>query len=105
MLMKGNFVVQKSAKKPRTKPMNSPTKFSKHTVGRLDSMRILRPLHSLCSQDLTLFGYIVKEFETINNPPSKSIAHHEGHSMQIKFRKDVLAFLEVVEQIRNLFCL
>ena len=47
---------------------------------------------------------VVKEFKTINNPPSKSIAHHEeGHSMQVKFRKDVLAFVEVVQQIGNPF--
>ena len=47
---------------------------------------------------------IVEEFEAINDPPTSSTAHHEeGHSLQVKFRKDVLSFIAVVEQLGNPF--
>ena len=47
---------------------------------------------------------IVEEFEQISDPHSTSTAHHEeGHSLQVKFRKDVLSFIKEVEQLGNPF--
>ena len=83
--------------------MNSPTKILQAhggAVGLYEDPEALT-LFMLAGPDIVR---VVKEFETINYPPSKSIAHNEeGHSMQVKFRKDVLTFVEVVEQIGNPF--
>ena len=47
---------------------------------------------------------IVEEFEAVYAPPPSSIAHHEeGHSLQVKFRKDVLSFVDVVVHVGNPF--
>ena len=47
---------------------------------------------------------VIKEFEAVNDPPLSSTAHHEeGHSFQLKFQKDVLSFIKVVEQLGNPF--
>ena len=47
---------------------------------------------------------IVEELEAAHDPPSSSTAHHEeGHNFQVKFRKDVLSFINVVEQLGNPF--
>ncbi len=49
---------------------------------------------------------VVEEFETVHEPPSSSTAHHEeGHILQVKFRKDVLSFVDVVNQLGNPFIL
>ncbi len=70
---------------------------SKRMAERLDSMRILK----LAGPDCTR---IVEEFEAINDPPTSSTAHHEeGHGLQVKFRKNVLSIMEVVEQLSNPF--
>jgi len=46
----------------------------------------------------------IKEFETVLNPTTSNIAHHEEASaLQTKFRTNVLAFVEVVEQLGNPF--
>ena len=44
----------------------------------------------------------IEEFEAMLITTNSSTAHHEEtHSLQVKFRKDVLAFVEIVEQIGN----
>jgi len=46
----------------------------------------------------------VEEFETVLDTPSSSTAHHEeAHSLQVKYRKDVLSFVESIEQLGNPF--
>jgi hypothetical protein len=46
----------------------------------------------------------VEEFEAVYDPPPSSIAHHEeGHSLQVKFHKDVLSFVDVVVHMGNPF--
>ena len=47
---------------------------------------------------------IVEEFEAVYDPPPSSTAHHEeGHSLQVKFRKDELSFVDVVVHMGNPF--
>ena len=47
---------------------------------------------------------IVEEFEAVYDPPPSSTAHYEEeHSLQVKFRKDVLSFVDVVVHIGNPF--
>jgi hypothetical protein len=47
---------------------------------------------------------IVEEFEAVYDPPPSSTAHREeGHSLQVKFCKDVLSFVDVVVHIGNPF--
>ena len=58
---------------------------------------------------LTLFMFAgpdctrcIKEFETLLNPTTSNTAHHEKASaLQTTFRTNVLAFVEVVEQLGN----
>ena len=46
----------------------------------------------------------VEEFEAVLDTPRSSTAHHEeAHSLQVKYRKDVLSFVEIVEQLGNPF--
>ena len=45
-----------------------------------------------------------EEFESLLVTPNLSTAHHEeGHSLHVKYRKDVLAFVEIVQQLGNPF--
>ena len=47
---------------------------------------------------------IVEEFEAVYDPPPSSTAHHEeGHSLQVKFCKDELSFVDVVVHMGNPF--
>jgi len=60
---------------------------------------------------LTLFMFAgpdctrcIKEFETVLNPTTSNTAHHEEASaLQTKFRTNVLAFVEAVEQLGKTF--
>ena len=46
----------------------------------------------------------VEEFEVVLDTPRSSTAHHEeAHSLQDKYRKDALSFVETVEQFGNPF--
>ena len=46
----------------------------------------------------------VKEYEVVLDTPRSSTAHNdEAHSLQVKYRKDALSFVETVEQFRNPF--
>ena len=46
----------------------------------------------------------VEEFEVVLDTPRSSTAHHEeAHSLQVKYRKDVLSFVETVGQFGNPF--
>ena len=57
-----------------------------------------RTLFMLASPDC------VKEFEVVLDTPRSSTAHNdEAHSLQVKYRKDALSFVETVEQFRNPF--
>ena len=44
----------------------------------------------------------VKEFAVVLNIPRSSTVHHEeAHSLHLRYRKDVLSFVETVEQFGN----
>ena len=46
----------------------------------------------------------VEEFEVVLDTPRSSTAHHEeAHSLQVKYRKDVLSFVDTDEQFGNPF--
>ena len=46
----------------------------------------------------------VEEYVVVLDTPRSSTAHHEeAHSLQVKYRKDVLSFVETVEQFGNPF--
>ncbi|CAB4011645.1 Hypothetical predicted protein [Paramuricea clavata] len=63
----------------------------------LDSMRIQRPLQCSLMLAGTDCAWIVEEFEAVYDPPPSSTAHHEErHSLQVKFCKDVLSFVDVL---------
>ena len=106
--MKGNFVVQKSAKKFSLIAKDQAHEQSNKSLQAHGGASGLYE----CPEALTLFmlagpdcARIVEEFEaTFNQPSSNSTAHHEeNHSMQIKFCKDVKSFTNVVEQLDNPF--
>ena len=47
----------------------------------------------------------VEEFESLLVTPNLSPAHHEeAHSLQVKYRKDGLAFVEIVQTTRQSLC-
>jgi hypothetical protein len=99
-LMKGNFVVQKSAKKfsliakdQAHEQSNKSLQAHGGAVGLYENTEALA-LFILAEPDC---ARIVEEFEAVYDPPPSSTAHHEeGHSLQVKFRKDVLSFVDVV---------
>ena len=105
--MKGNFVVQKSARKfslmakdQAHEQSNKVLQTHGGAVGLYENPEALA-LFMLAGPDC---AWIIKEFEAVNEPPSLSTAHHEeGQSLQVKYRKDILSFIEVVEQLGNPF--
>ena len=105
--MKGNFVVQKSARKfslmakdQAHEQSNKSLQAHGGAVGLYENPEALT-LFMLAGPDC---ARIVEEFEAVHDPSLSSTAHHEeGHSLQVKFRKDVLSFVEVVEQLGNPF--
>ena len=49
------------------------------------------------------YSRIVQQFEGMFSTTSSSISHHEeAHSLQMKFYKDVMSFVETVKQMGNL---
>ncbi|KAL8558995.1 hypothetical protein ACOMHN_039751 [Nucella lapillus] len=105
--MKGNFVVQKSARKfslmakdQAHEQSNKNLQTHGGAVGLYENPEALT-LFMLAGPDCTR---VVEEFEAVNDPPLPSTSHHEeGHSLQLKFQKDVQAFIKVVEQLGNPF--
>ena len=100
--LKGNFVVQKS-----------PHKFS--LIGNDQSHeQSNKSLQShggavVVYETLTLFmlagpdcSRCVEEFEVVlDTPRSITVHHEEAHSLRVRYRKDVLSFVETVEQLGN----
>ena len=95
--MKGNFVVQKSARKfslmakdQTHEQSNKSLQTHGGAVGLYEKPEALT-LFMLAGPDCTR---VIEEFEAINDPPLSSTAHHEeGQSLQLKFRKDVISGL------------
>ena len=47
----------------------------------------------------------VEEFEAVlDTPKSRTVHHEEAHSLHVRYRKDVLSFVETVEQFGNPSC-
>ncbi|CAB3986014.1 Hypothetical predicted protein [Paramuricea clavata] len=98
--MKGNFVVQKSAKKfslimitkdQAHKQSNKSLQAHGGAAGLYENPEALA-LFILAGPDC---ARIVEEFEAVYDPPPSSTAYHEGHSLQVKFCKDVQSFVDV----------
>lgn len=104
--MKGNFVVQKSAKKfsliakdQAHEQSNKILQAHGGAVGLYEDDDALL-LFMLTAPDC---ARIVKEFEATNTTNDESAHHEEAHSLQLKFKKDVQSFVKVVEQLGNPF--
>ena len=105
--MKGNFVMQKSARK-----FGLTAKDQAHEQSN-KSLQAHGGAVELCEnpESLTLFiltepdcARRVEESEAVLDPPSSSTSHQEeGHSLLVKFRKNVPSFDEVVEKLGNPF--
>ena len=106
--LKGNFVVQKSphkfsliGKDQSHKQSNKSLQSHGGAVGLYENPEALT-LFMLVGLDCSR---CVKEFEVVLDTPRSNTAHHEeAHSLQDKYRKDVLSFVETVEQFGNPFC-
>ena len=105
--LKGNFVIQKSSHKfsligkdQSHEQSNKSLQAHGGAAGLYESPDALT-LFMLAGPDC---ARIIKEFEAVLNTPNSSTAHHEeAHSLQIKYKKDVLSFFETVEQMGNPF--
>lgn len=105
--MKGNFVVQKSARKfsliakdQSHEQSNKGLQAHGGAVGLYENPEALA-LFMLAGPDCTR---IVQEFEAVCDPPPTSTVHHEeGHSLQTKFQKDVQSFIQVLGELGNPF--
>ena len=92
--MMGNFVVQKSATKVSLMGKDQAHEQSNKSLQEHGGAVVLYEnpealtLFRLGGPDCTCI--VNKEFEAVHDPPSLSTAHNEeGHSFQVKFRKDV----------------
>lgn len=104
--MRGNFVVQKSARKFSLMAKDQAHEQSNKTLqahggaaGLYENNDALA-LFMLAGPDI---ARIVKEFEDGPRPTVVLPHHEEGHSFQLKNRKDILSFMTVVEQLGNPF--
>ena len=105
--LKGNFVVQKSphkfsliGKDQSREQSNKRLQSHGGAVGLYENPEALA-LFMLAGPDCSR---CVEEFEVVLDTPRSSTAHHEeAHSLQVKYRKDVLSFVETVEQFGNPF--
>lgn len=105
--LKGNFVVQKSdhkysliGKDQSHEQSNKNLQAHGGAVGLYENPEALT-LFMLAGPDCTR---CIEEFEAVLDTTTSSTAHHEEASaLQTKFRTDVLAFAEVVEQLGNSF--
>jgi len=105
--LKGNFVVQRSARKfSLISKDQSHEQSSKNlqvhdgAVGLYENPEALT-LFMLTGPDCTR---CTEEFETVLDTTTSGTAHHkEASALQTKFRTDVLALVEVAEQLGNPF--
>ena len=105
--LKGNFVIQKSSHKfshigkdQSHEQSNKSLQAHGGAAGLYENPEALT-LFMLAGPDC---ARCVDEFDAVLDTPSLSTAHHEeAHSLQIKFRKDVLSFVEIIEQLGNPF--
>ena len=105
--LKGNFVVQRSARKfsliskdQSHEQSNKNLQAHDGAVGLYENPEALT-LFMLVSPDCTR---CIEEFETVLDTTTSGTAHHEeAGALQAKFRTDVLAFVEVAEQLGNPF--
>ena len=105
--LKGNFVVQKSTHKfsligkdQSHEQSNKSLQSHGGAVGLYENPEALT-LFMLAGPDCSM---CVEEFEVVLDTPRSSTAHHEeAHSLQVKYRKDVLSVVETVEQFGNPF--
>ena len=99
--LKGNFVVQKSTHKfsligkdQSHEQSNKSLQSHGGAVGLYENPEALT-LFMLAGPDCSR---CVEEFEVVLDTPRSSTAHHEeAHSLQVKYRKDVLSVVETVE--------
>ena len=105
--LKGNFVVQKSphkfsliGKDQSHEKSNKSLQSHGGAVGLYENPEALI-LFMLAGQNCSR---CVKEFEVVLDTPRSSTAYHEeDHSLQVKYRKEVISFSETVEQFGNPF--
>ena len=103
--LKGNFVVQKSphkfsliGKDQSHEQSNKSLQSHGGAVVLYEIPETLR-LFMLAGPDCSR---CVEEFEVVLETPRSSTIHHEeGHSLHVRYRKDVLSFVETVEQFGN----
>ena len=103
--LKGNFVVQKSQHKfsliDKDQSHEQSNKCLQSHAGAVVFYEI--------PETLTLFmlagpgcSRCVEEFEVVLDTPRSSTVHHEeAHSLHVRYRKDILSFVETVEQFGN----
>ena len=105
--LKGNFVIQKSphkfsliGKDQSHEQSNKSLQAHGGAAGLYENPEALT-LFMLAGPDCSR---CVEEFEAVLDIARSSTAHHEeAHSLQVKYRKDVLSFVEIVEQLGNPF--
>lgn len=105
--LKGNFAVQRSTHKfsligkdQSHEQSNKSLQAHGGAAGLYENPEALT-LYMLTGPDCSR---CVEELETVLDSPSSSTAHHEeAHSLQVKYRKDVLSFVENIEQLGNPF--
>ena len=105
--LKGNFVVQKSTHKFNLIGKDQSHEQSNKSLQSHGGAVVLYEI----PETLTLFmlagpdcSRCVEEFEVVLVTPRSSTAHHEeAHSLQVKYRKNVLSVVETVEQFSNPF--
>ena len=103
--LKGNFVVQKSphkfsliGKDQSHEQSNKSLQSHGGAVGLYENPETLT-LFMLAGPDCSR---CVEEFEVVLDTPRSSTVHHEeAHSLHVRYRKDVLSFVETVEQFGN----
>ena len=103
--LKGDFVVQKSTHKFSLIGKDQSHEQSNNSIQSHGGAVVLYEI----PETLTLFmlagpdcSRCVDEFEVVLNTPRSSTVHHEeAHSLHVRYRKDVLSFVETVEQFGN----
>ena len=106
--LKGNFVVEKSlhkfsliGKDQSHEQSNKSLQAHGRVVGLYENPEALTLLYRLTGPDSSR---CVEEFKSLVVTHNLSTAHHEeAHSLQVKYRKDVLAFVVIVQQLSNPF--
>ena len=93
--LKGNFVVQKSPHKFSLIGKDQSPEQSNKSLQSHGGAVVLMLAGPDCSR-------CVEEFEVVLDTSRSSTVHHEeAHSLHVRYRKDVLSFVETVEQFGN----